>query len=106
MAGALGGGARLPGSAPARCDEVLLPGDAAVSVRPTAHGPRAQLLDRGCRGPLPVDARTPGAPPDGLGLLWPAGGERGHPAWHAPGDLDQPEHRRHGAAAPAARSVV
>ena len=75
--------------------QVLLPGDAALSQRAVAHGPRPQLRHRRRAGPLHVDARLERAAPHGLGRLRPARRERRAKEQHAAARVDAQEYRRH-----------
>ena len=73
---------------------LLLPRDAAVSLGPHPHGPRAQLRHRRRRGAPPMDEGDGRAASDGVGLLRDAGRERGDPAPDAPARMDREQHRR------------
>ena len=77
MAEALGGGARLRNGSGSLETEVLRAGNAAVSQRHDAHGPHAQLRDRGRGGAREAHARIQRDAPDGMGRFRPAGGKRG-----------------------------
>ena len=85
-------------SRPQQQTQVLRAGDAAVSQRPAAHGPRAQLRHRRRAGAADVDARLQRAAPHGLGRLRSAGRERRAQKQHAAARVDAREHRRHEAA--------
>ena len=98
MAAGLGGRADLPHSRPGsrrRAAEPLVPaGDAPVPVRDAAHGARPQLHDGRRPHALPSPTRVDRAAADGLGLVRPARGERGHPGgWPSPRDR-RAQHRR------------
>ncbi len=73
--------------------QVLLPGDAALSQRPAAHGPRAQLLHRRRARALHVDARLQRPAPHGLGRLRSARRKRRPQEQHAAARVDARQHR-------------
>ncbi len=80
--------------------EVLLPGDAALSLGRHPRGARAELLHHGRHHAVQADARLQCAAPHRLGRPGPARGERGHQARNASGVLDARQHRgNEGAAA-------
>ena len=93
--GVLGRHPRLRGRRGLRQAQVLLPVDAAVSVRRAAHGPCAQLHHRRCDQPLQAHDRPQRAAADGLGRVRPAGRERGDQEQGATGAVDLQEHRPH-----------
>ena len=95
MAEGLGGEQAVQGGRGPRPAQVLLPRDVPVPVGSHPHGPRAGLRHRRPAGPLQVDARLQRAPPDGLGRLRPAGGERGDRQRGPPRGVDLREHRQH-----------
>src|SRR5207247_1751952 len=80
--------------------------DVSVPVRPLAHGPRPQLLDRRRHRTPAAHAGSRGPPSDRMGRVRAAGGERGDQARRAPRALDVRQHRPHAGAAPAARLLV
>jgi len=101
----LGRTTRIRGARERRCElwwqrqQVLLPVDVPLSVRPSAHGPRAQLHDRRRADPLCEDAGQECAAAHGLGCVRPAGRKRRHQEWRAAGEMDARQHRVHEGAA-------
>ncbi len=99
MAGGLGGrpGLRDAQSAAGRTGRrvALVPArDAAVPIRDAAHGARPQLHDgRRPHAPAPPDGLD-GPAADGLRLVRPTGGERGHHRGRAPARDHRAQHRR------------
>ena len=71
--------------------KVLHDGDAAVSVGRSARRPREELHARRRGRAHDAHARLQRAASDGLGRVRPAGRERGDPARHRPGDVDDVE---------------
>ncbi len=91
----LGCARRLHGQGRRWPAQVLLPVDAAVSVRGTAYGPRAQLHHRRRDQPLPAHAGPQRAAADGLGRVRPARRERRDQKQHRAGAVDLRQHRGH-----------
>jgi len=106
VAGALGGDRRIPCAPGRQPAAVLRARDVSVPVRPLAHGPRPQLLDRRRHRTPAAHAGSRGPPSDRMGRVRAAGGERGDQARRAPRALDVRQHRPHAGAAPAARLLV
>ena len=80
--------------------QVLLRGDASLSVGQAAHGARAQLHDQRRALPLHAHEGLQRPLPDGLGRLRPARRERGDGERRAAGEVDVGQHRLHEAAVP------
>src|ERR1700691_5047465 len=73
-------------------EEVLRTRNAALSLRRTSHGTRAQLCHRRRPGPLYVDEGPPRAPSHGLGLVRFASGKCGHSEQHSAAPVDPRQH--------------
>src|SRR5579863_5307977 len=76
-------------------EEVLRSGNAALSLRRAAYGPRAQLFDRRRTCPLHVDEWLQRAASHGMGLVRIAGGECGDFEQHAAARVDIAQYREH-----------
>ena len=99
MAARLGGRAGLPRRQPragrAAGRRVLHARDAPVPLGRAAHGARPELHARGRRHALPAPQRLHGAASDGLGLVRPAGRERGDQRGRPSARDHRAEHRQH-----------